>query len=207
MPKIHSKNLERIFDFFHQVAHLKTTWRYKEHSRILRESTADHSWRLSIMTIALADELNIKLNIEQAIKIALIHDVVEAIAGDVSAVAQAENKKLALQKHKNEIRAMKKLQSILPPKIGKKFYEIWQEYSDSKTREAKFVRALNKLEGTTHLIEAGYKTYDNPDFIVQHTNSASKDFPQLAKVVEVLKQKLKKEFRKGKIKWKKEYDG
>lgn len=72
-------NLEKIFDFLYQAARLKKVLRYKEHNKALSESSADHSWNLALMTLILEKELNLRIDINHAIKIALIHDIVELI--------------------------------------------------------------------------------------------------------------------------------
>ena len=85
-------------------------------------------------------------------------------------------------------------------------YNLWNEYEKGSTGEAKFVKALDKLETLTHLIEAGYKTYDRPEMIVNYADKAVKEFPELKGVLKIIKQKIKVEFDKGGIPWKEEYD-
>jgi len=97
---------------------------------------------------------------------------------------------------------MRNLKNVLPPRDGDKFYELWDEYEEAKTPEAKFVKALNKLEAITHLIEAGYQTYEKPEFMIRHINKAQEECPELAPVIKILKQELKKEFSNGNIPWK-----
>lgn len=54
-----TENLEKIFDFFHQAEKLKTTIRFLESKDIVQESSAAHSWRLSLMVFVLANELDL----------------------------------------------------------------------------------------------------------------------------------------------------
>jgi putative hydrolase of HD superfamily len=110
------------------------------------------------------------------------------------------------EKEKLEIRAINKLQQILPEHTGKEISELWNEYNECATKEAKFVKALDKIETLTQLAESGYKTYDKPEFIANYANKAVKDFPELLAMLKILKKKLKKEFDKGNIPWKEEYD-
>ena len=103
----------------------------------------------------------------------------------------------------DEIRQIK---NSLPPKIGEEIANLWNEYDERSTREAKFVKALDKLETLTHLIETGYKTYDRPELIANYADKTVKDFPELTDMLKIIKRKLKSEFKKGNIPWKEEYE-
>jgi len=199
-------NLNEIFVFLRQAEKLKSTLRYNQTTSGRRESTADHSWRLSLMVFLVAEELKLNLNVERAMKIALVHDINEALTGDIDAVKIAEGKFEKTEKEKLELTAMEKLKNFLPPYSGKKVYDLWQEYEEGKTEEARFVKALDKLETLTQLVDVGYKTYDKPEFIANYADCSVSKFPVLQEMLKIIKQNLKREFEKGKILWKKEYD-
>ena len=57
----------------------------------------------------------------------------------------------------------------------------------------------------TQLVDVGYRTYDKPEFIANYADNAVAEFPALREMLNIIKQKLKKEFEKGDIPWKKEY--
>ncbi len=195
------QNLEKIIDFIHESAKLKKVFRYKEHHKDLWESTAEHSWRLALMVILFARELDLKIDVGHAVEIALVHDLPESINDDIAITVLEENKNLMAEKARNERIAMRNLKKVLPPRDGDKFFELWNEYEETKTLEAKFVRALNKLEAISHLIENGYKTFDKPEFIAEYVNRAEEEFPALAPVVKIFKEELKEEFKNGNIPW------
>ena len=50
-----------------------------------RENSAEHSWHLSLGWLAIAQELNIKIDLAKALAMALIHDTCEIDAGDTPA--------------------------------------------------------------------------------------------------------------------------
>ena len=158
------------------------------------------------MVFTVAEELKLKINIERAMKIALVHDIAEGLTGEIDFRLIYFGKISKKEKNAREKRAMRKIREVLPPKIGREIYALWEDYENSRSREAKFVKALDKIETTIHLIESGHKTYDFPELIVFYPDKAVSDFPELKKFLEVVKGRLKKEFRKGKFIWKKEYD-
>lgn len=172
-----------------------------------KESSADHSWRLALMAFVVAEELKLNIDLKHAVKLALIHDIAEAVTGDIDDTLIAEGKITREEKQKCEIQAIKKLANTLPPKIGKEIYSLWKEFEEGLTKEAKFIRALDKLETLSHLVKTGHKTYGKPGVIPNYADKAVKEFPGLTNVLKIIKRKLKDEFGKGNIPWKKEYDG
>ena len=200
--------LEKIIDFLNKIGKLKSTFRFSEIQnmpRDLKDSSAAHSWRLALMVSILADELNLDINKEQSLEIALTHDIVESVTGDIDSTLIFTGKVTKEEKQRNEKDAMEKIKETLPLGLANKISNLWYEYEEGSTREAKFVRALDKLETLTHLAEVGYKSWDRPEFIPNYANEAVEDFPELTGVLKTIKQKLKSEFEKGKIPWKEEY--
>lgn len=206
MTTNNSGNLEKIFDFLHKIESLKSTLRYNKTTSGRKESTAEHTWRLALIVFIIADELKLNIDINKAIKIALVHDLAEALIGDIDAILIAEGKFSKDEKEKQEIEAIMNLQNTLPEVIGKEISDLWHEYNDCKTREAKFVKALDKIETLTQIAESGHKTYDKPEFIANYANKSIKSFPELSEILKIVKRKLKAEFDKGNIEWKEEYN-
>ncbi len=199
-------NMEKIFDFLQQIEKLKSTLRYNLSTSGRKESSAEHSWRLALMTFIIAKEFELSLDVHHAVKLALTHDLAEALTGDIDAILIAEGKASKKEKEKLELAAITKLKEILPELHGKEIYNLWLEYNNNKTREAKFIKALDKLETLTQLAESGYKTYDKPEFIANYADKAVGEFPELKGILAELKKRLKLEFEKGNFEWKPEYD-
>lgn len=203
---INPENLEKILNFLHHAENLKSTLRYSSTKSGRKESSAEHSWRLTLMVLVVTKELNLDLDIDHAIKIALVHDITESITGDIDAIRIAEQEISKEEKQKLEIKAIKKLKDSLSSKTGEEIYNLWNEYEQGSTKEAKFIKALDKIETLTQLAESGYKIYDKPEFIANYADRAVRNFPELTGMLRAVKQKLKSEFKKGSIPWKKEYD-
>ena len=80
------------------------------------------------MVILFARELDLKIDVGQAVEIALVHDLPESINDDIAITVLEENKNLLAEKSRNERIAMRNLKKVLPPRDGDKFYELWNEY-------------------------------------------------------------------------------
>ena len=110
------------------------------------------------------------------------------------------------EKQELEVSAMEKIKRMLPLEIGNEIFKLWEEYEKGETDEAKYIKALDKIETLTQLIETGNAFYKFPEFIPNYADKAVNNFPALIPMLEIVKSKLKLEFERGNIEWKKEYD-
>lgn len=201
--------MTQMFDFLLLADKLKCVKRYGSNKKMAnadRDSTADHSWRLALMVFVVASEFDLKLDVAKAIKMALIHDIAESISGDVDYRDIVSKKITPKQKKSKEDRAMKIIFQSMPSKLRKNINALYKEYELKGSEEAKFVKALDRIETTSHLLNAGEKSYDLPDIIATYPNPSAKEFPKLESFVEELKDRLKDEFKKRNIPWKNEYE-
>jgi len=136
------KRTQKIIDFIKEIEKAKLVWRklYLSDGKT-REDDAQHSWHLAMMIICFKDELGIKFNIGKAIKLALIHDLVEIYTGDDWHTTKKERQ----VKSANEEISAKKLFGLLPPDLEKEFYDLWKEYEDGETIEAKITKGLDRV--------------------------------------------------------------
>lgn len=146
------KRLLGILKFIEEIEKLKHIKRINTLSDCSRqESDAEHSWHLAMIVLLLKDELGEKFDVERAIKIALVHDLVEIYTGD----CWPANKKEVKEKKVREKKVAKKLFSQLPADLQKEIQGYWQEYEDAKTIEAKTVKALDKIVYPLHYALSG----------------------------------------------------
>lgn len=134
-------DIGKITDFIEEAERLKTVTRTAKTSEGKTESTAEHSWRLALLACVVADEYS-NLNMERVLTMCLIHDIGEIYEGDIPAIRQVDK----VQKYEIELRAAKKIFSLLPEEKRNCLMEIWKEYNDCKTPEARLVKALDKAE-------------------------------------------------------------
>lgn len=136
-------NLLRQIEFIKEVDKLKYILRKTKLLNSDRnENDAEHSWHLSLMAIVLADHANAPINLLKVIKMLLIHDIVEIDAGDTFIYDTQKN-------HVNteeERKAARRIFGLLPDDQANDLIAIWEEFEKGQTDEAKFARAMDRLE-------------------------------------------------------------
>jgi len=137
-------NLEMIkgrLEFLREAEKLKDVLRSAHTSSGRTESTAEHSWRLCLMAIVFADQLA-GLDLLKVLKMCVIHDLGEAINGDIPAVSQAAFP----DKGEQERNDLLLLTGALDEALRSEILALWDDYENAQSAEAKAVKALDKLE-------------------------------------------------------------
>ncbi len=134
-------SIAQKIEFIKEIEMLKSVTRTSWTQSGRRESTAEHSWRMAMLIMILEDEF-MDIDINKAIKMSLVHDLGELYDGDISAKLQNEND----NKDQIEKEAMIKMLKLLPRNQGDNIYELWKEYNQCSSKEAKFVKAIDKFE-------------------------------------------------------------
>ena len=134
-------NIDKVIRFIKEIENLKSVTRTAWTKTGRRESTAEHSWRLAMLLMVLREDFK-DLDIDKAIKMSLVHDLGELYDGDISAKLQNDNDNKADMEEK----AMRRMLTILPENLAENIYDLWKEYNECSTKEAKLVKAMDKLE-------------------------------------------------------------
>lgn len=127
--------------FIQATERLKDVLRSAHTSQGRRESTPEHTWRLCLMAMVFQDQLP-GLDFERLLKICVIHDLGEALHGDVPAVSQSAQTNKAADE-RNDLVA---LMASLPVSLHRELLALWDEYENATSPEARAVKALDKLE-------------------------------------------------------------
>jgi putative hydrolase of HD superfamily len=133
--------LDGILAFLRTAERLKSTPRSGWTTSGERESVAAHTWRLSLMAAVLSDRFP-GVDLARLLKICLIHDLGEALHGDVPAPLQSAESSKAIRERED-------LQSVLAPlpeRQREEFTALWDEYEAASTPEAQLAKGLDKLE-------------------------------------------------------------
>jgi putative hydrolase of HD superfamily len=131
-----------LAEFFKTVLKLKTTPRQGWINKLgLQdpESVADHCFLTSIMAMILADKKN--LDTTKIIKMSLLHDLAEAITGDLTPDDVTKTKKIEIENS-----AMTQILSNLDDSQNSEYMGIWIEYQKNTSKEAKLLHQIDKLE-------------------------------------------------------------
>ena len=136
-----SEEIEGILTFLQAAEGLKTVTRSGWTSTGQRESVAEHTWRLGLMAMLLYGRRP-DIDLARLLKICLIHDLGEAIRGDVPAPAQKADTNKADQERTD----LMQLTQSLPQALQREILELWDEYETVASPEAKLAKGLDKLE-------------------------------------------------------------
>lgn len=196
-----------ILTFLHRSKSLESVERYKTSMKEKRNTVAEHSWRLALMALVIGTETKVRVDLGHAVNIALLHDLAEAKTGDIDAYDQiVEGKELIADKAVQEEEAMREMVDDLP--LGDWVYALWQEYEKQETLEAKFIKALDKIEGFLHIAEVGVEPYVPEEFHADYAtkavaafDEATHHFPELKDFLDAVKSDLRTKFEKMGVAW------
>ncbi|GJP51323.1 hypothetical protein CLOM_g10482 [Closterium sp. NIES-68] len=131
-------------DFLMMIQPLKTLKRTGWVKRGVQgpESIGDHMHRMAMMAFVLADVRGIDR--ERCVKMAIVHDVAEAIAGDITPSCGVDKD----EKYRLEKEALGKMCDALGPnnRAAGEMLALWEEYEANESSEARLVKDFDKLE-------------------------------------------------------------
>ncbi|KAI0676024.1 HD domain-containing protein [Trametes maxima] len=129
--------------FFHILERLKTQKRtgWVDHKIPGPESISDHMYRMAILAMCTSDQ---DLDVSKCVMMALVHDLAEAQVGDIApreGIPKAEKRRLEADAMHNFVHDM--LHNSL---AAQRIHSIWKEYEEGESKEAKFVKDLDRFE-------------------------------------------------------------
>ena len=136
-----AEEIEGVLTFLRAAERLKTVMRSGWTSDGQQESVAEHTWRLCLMAMLLYGHTP-DIDLARLLKMCLIHDLGEAIGGDVPAPAQNAGASKAYQERSDLVQLI----APLPPALRQEIVDLWDEYEAAGSPEAKIAKGLDKLE-------------------------------------------------------------
>jgi len=133
--------LEGILSFLRAAERLKTVRRSGWTSAGEQESVAEHTWRLCLMAMLLYGKAP-GVDLARLLRMCLIHDLGEAIRGDVPAPAQAGEGSKAGEERADLL----ELTAPLPNVLREEIVDLWDDYEAAASPEARVAKGLDKLE-------------------------------------------------------------
>ena len=186
-------NAQTVLDFIEEIGVLKnlprTGWRFRGIKDA--ESVADHCYRVSLLSMILADvltEQDVRLDVEKVMRLALLHEVAEARVGDLPFPAlKYISEEL---KEVGERAAAESMFEHFGP-LQEKYIQLWKEFEEGASIEGKLVRAADKLELMIQVLEyekIGYRSLDK--FWANPWNYRNfDDFPLVQEIMDLLYQR------------------
>jgi len=135
--------LARQVDFLAEVDRLKSVVRRTslcDGSRL--ENSAEHSWHLALAALVLAEHAEPGVDVPRAVRMLLVHDLVEIDAGDTFAYDVAANEGRA----ERERVAAARIFGLLPDEQGAALRALWEEFEAGETADARFAAAVDRLQ-------------------------------------------------------------
>ena len=178
--------LAGLLEFLRNAERLKTITRSAYTSTGHQESVAEHTWRVALMATLLAPQFP-DVDGSRLVRMCLVHDLGEAIGGDIPAPEQARRlAEGAGGKSADERRDLLTLIEPLQASLRDDITSLWDEYEAAQTPTARLAKAIDKLETilqhTQGLNPPAFDYRFNLEYGRQHTASP----PLIAAIREVL---------------------
>lgn len=173
---------KQFLEFLEKIEKLKSNTRHCYTADGTHEVVAAHTWRIAVMAMLLEKEFP-ELDMNKVIRMCLIHDWGEAVTGDIPTFTKtAENEE-------TEKQAVDGLIRTLPEAVYQDIKELFAEMEALETPEAKFYKALDKLEAVISHNESDIKTWIPLEYELQMTygTKEAKPFPFLNQLREQMK--------------------
>jgi putative hydrolase of HD superfamily len=144
-----TERLEKQIAFLLEIDKIKQVFRQTyllDESR--RENDAEHSWHFAMFVFVLAEYAPAGIDLTRVIKMALVHDLVEIDVGDIIIYDVIGER--AIEKENKERAAAERIFGMLPSEQGAEFQALWEEFEARETPEARYARALDRLQPFLH---------------------------------------------------------
>lgn len=121
-----------------------------------RENSAEHSWHIAVMALVLAEHAPPGTDVCRVVAMLLVHDLVEIDAGDLFVYADPA---AHARQESAERDAAERVFGLLPAAQGANMRSLWDEFEDRRTPEARFARAIDRLQPMLANLAAGGGTW------------------------------------------------
>lgn len=142
------KEINQILDFVIEIEKLKSVLRKSRPVGLERyENSSEHSWHVCLSALMLKEYANENVDINQVIKMLLIHDLGEIDAGDTIIYASE-----TMEMKSEEEKGVRRLLEMLPNSMGDEYLVLWKEFEAGVTPESKFAKSIDRVPPLLHNI-------------------------------------------------------
>lgn len=152
----------KFLDFMSLAEKLKCATRHCTNSQGDPESVAEHSWRAALMAMTLRPVFP-GVDIDRVIRMLLIHDLGEAVTGDIPTFLKNQ------ADEETEDRAVAGILSTLPRETGEEFSALFAEMNALETPEARLYKVLDKFEAVIQHNESPISTWEELEYDLQRS--------------------------------------
>ena len=152
----------QLLAFLRRIETLKTNPRHAYTAGGVRETVAAHSWRTALLAMLLASEFP-ELDMNKVIRMCLIHDLGEAVTGDIPAFEKTDE-------HRSQERlALAQLVDTAPAADAAQMHALFAEMDALQTPEARLYKALDRIEAVIQHNESDIATWIPLEYQLQQT--------------------------------------
>ncbi len=161
--------------FLETAGNLKRNLRHAWQADGRRESVAEHCCRLAVMAVTLREEQGIDYC--KVLKMCVLHDLGEAITGDIPSFLKKEE-----DEDKEFTLICEFFRGKLPRDRAEEFCLLFEEMAKLSTKEARYFKALDKLEAVMQHNEGGTSSWLPLEYELQMSYGREEcaEFPELA---------------------------
>ena len=156
-----NESVKSILSLLRLAERLKFELRHSWLSSGRQESVAEHTWQMALMALLVHNHLEKPVNLEHTLKMILVHDLVEAEAGDIPYFETGSRQE---QKAHREQEAIENIRQMLNTETGQEIYDLFQEFEMAGTLEAKLAKALDNLEVQIQHNLADFSTWEEIEY-------------------------------------------
>ncbi|KAL2783831.1 HD domain-containing protein [Aspergillus keveii] len=124
------------------------------------ESVSDHSFRVAVLSYLAPPSMN--LDMAKCIKMALFHDLGEAVIGDIPTFAGVP-KDVKYKMEQNGFEFLTTLLQEHSPEKAAEISSLWEEYEEGKSAESRWVKQMDKFECLIQAHEYEERTFGEKD--------------------------------------------
>ena len=179
-----------LLDILHMAEMLKCRERHGWTSSGRRESVAEHTFRMAFMVLLLEDEFP-ELDMQKVMRLALLHDLGEAITGDIPTF-----EKTGADERTEEQAILQYLDSLSEP-VAERLRPLMQEALAPTTPEGRLCKAIDKIEAVIQHNEGPIDTWLPLEYDLQLTYGVKEceSFPYMKLLRELVSEDAKKKMR------------
>ncbi len=179
--------LDGILEFLRHAERLKVLTRTAFTTEGERESVAAHTWRLCLMSLVFEENFP-EVDHSKLVKMCIIHDLGEAIGGDIPAIEQDVGNSKSAQEREDLLTLLKPL----PEQVRKHITELWDEYEEAASPEAKLAKGLDKLETILQHNQGKNPPDFDYRFNLKYGNNYTAEDPLIASIRAILDRETEK---------------
>lgn len=156
-----SFNSRAVVDFLTLCARLKSETRHCcDETGLRQESVAEHCFQMTLFALTVSRYLENQVDVLKLIKLCICHDLAEVVVGDTPYVDGADR----AAKRTMEEEGLERLLEGLSPEMAQEIRELWLEYEECKSLEARCAKALDNLEAQLQHNIAPLSTWEEREF-------------------------------------------